>query len=145
MMAAPDPNERRRLQALRSYAVLDSSPEEALDDLTALAAHICGVPIALIALIDEDRPWFKSRVGVGLTETPLDLSFCKLVLRQPDFFIVPDTTKDVRFERNELPLRAGGSNLLFRDGNIITGHEIPELGLCLWDIEVQRLGRERLP
>src|ERR1700689_5390865 len=74
--AQPTADEARRVDVLRQYAVLDTPPEQALDDLTALAAQICGVPIALISLVDEDRQWFKARIGWDIAETPRDISFC---------------------------------------------------------------------
>ena len=71
----PD-NEVHRLAILRDYNVLDSSPERVFDDLVLLAAQICQTPIALITLVDEDRQWFKSKVGVSATETSRDVAFC---------------------------------------------------------------------
>src|SRR5471032_1245613 len=70
------PDEVRRIAALRQYDVLDTLPEQALDDLTSLAAAICGAPIAMISLIDEHRQWFKSKVGLEMAETSRDISFC---------------------------------------------------------------------
>src|SRR5437867_2518600 len=102
MNAPIPPNEKKRLRVLWQYGVLDTMPEEVFDDLTELAATICEAPIALITLVDEDRQWFKSRVGVTLKETSRDISFCGHVIAQPDLFVVTDATKDERFAQNPL-------------------------------------------
>lgn len=81
---------------------MDTVPEEVFDDLTELAARICEAPIALITLVDEDRQWFKAKVGVTVNETSRDISFCGHAIMQPDLFIVPDATKDKRFANNPL-------------------------------------------
>src|SRR5256885_12495084 len=101
-MAPLKQNEARRLEVLWKYDVLDTVPEEVFDDLTELAARICEAPIALITLVDEDRQWFKSKVGISLNETSRDISFCGHAITQSELFIVPDATKDQRFERNPL-------------------------------------------
>lgn len=102
-MIPPRPkNEKQRLKVLWEYAVLDTVPEEVFDDLTELAARICEAPIALITLVDENRQWFKSKVGVTLNETSRDISFCAHAINQPDLFIVPDATRDERFSQNPL-------------------------------------------
>jgi hypothetical protein len=85
--AAMESNEQARLQALRSYRILDSDPEKAFDDLTILASHICETPVALISLIDSERQWFKSKVGVSVGETPREVSFCARAIQQSDLFI----------------------------------------------------------
>src|SRR6266481_1053031 len=98
-MSAPKPkNEKQRLNVLWQYDVLDTVPEEIFDDLTDLAAHICEAPIALISLVDEDRQWFKSAVGVTLRETSRDISFCAHAILNNDLLIVPDATQDERFK-----------------------------------------------
>ena len=91
-----------RLAALRRYGVLDTAPESAFDDLTRLAAHICGTPISLVSLIDADRQWFKSRVGLDVPETSRDLAFCGYAILQSDVLVVPDAAADARFAGNQL-------------------------------------------
>jgi GAF domain-containing protein len=93
-MKTPPPlqDEKKRLEALWQYAVLDTPPEEAFDNLTALAAQICEAPIALISLVDENRQWFKSKVGLTASETARDISFCGHAIHQPGLFIVLDAT-----------------------------------------------------
>ena len=84
-MTAPVPeNEKKRLKVLWQYDVLDTVPEEVFDDLTELAARICEAPIALISLVDEKRQWFKAKVGVSLSETSRDISFCAYAITQND-------------------------------------------------------------
>src|ERR1041385_6013111 len=101
MSAPPIPqNEHERLAALHSYNILDTPPENAYDDLTFLALHICGYPIALITLVDQDRQWFKSKFGVTLTETSRDISFCGHTILQSEPMIIPDTLDDARFATN---------------------------------------------
>jgi two-component system cell cycle sensor histidine kinase/response regulator CckA len=125
-------DEERRLEALRSYGVLDTPPEAAMDDLTALAAAICETPIALISLIDEKRQWFKSRIGLELAESPLDVSICVHALHTQDLFIVPDTTKDERFARN--PVVVGEYGIRFYAGAPLITPEGAALGtLCVID------------
>jgi len=101
-MAPVKTNEARRLKVLWQYDVLDTVPEEVFDDLTELAARICEAPIALISLIDENRQWFKAKVGVTLNETSRDISFCAHAIKQHDLFIIPDATQDERFANNPL-------------------------------------------
>src|SRR2546427_5510627 len=86
--------EARRLKVLWQYDVLDTVAEEVFDDLANLAAHICEAPIALISLVDEDRQWFKARVGISLTETSRDVSFCAHAILGDGLMIVPDAAKD---------------------------------------------------
>ena len=95
-------NERKRLSVLWQYEVLDTVPEELFDDLTELAARICEAPIALISLVDEKRQWFKSKVGTTMTETSRDVSFCAHAIQQSSLFIIPDASKDPRFENSPL-------------------------------------------
>lgn len=103
MIKLPIPeNETARLQALYDYELLDSLPEEQFDRLTKLASYICESPIALISLVDKDRQWFKSKVGLDVNETQREISFCQYTILGQDFFEVEDTLKDFRFNKNPL-------------------------------------------
>jgi PAS domain S-box-containing protein len=136
--APPPPDEARRLEVLRQYAVLDTLPEQELDDLTALAAQICGTPIAVISLVDEHRQWFKARVGLEVVETPRDVAFCAHALHHRDLFIVPDATHDERFARN--PLVTGEPGICFYAGAPLVTPEDATLGvLCVIDHEPRTL------
>src|ERR1035437_7033208 len=105
-MKAPIPdNEAERLAALREYHVLDTAAEQAYDDITALAAYLCDVPIALITLVDESRTWFKSRLGLNEQETPRDVAFCAHAILQTEPLIVRDALKDSRFADSALVTR----------------------------------------
>jgi PAS domain S-box-containing protein len=130
--AQPTPDEARRLEILRRYAVLDTPPDEALDDLTALAAQICDVPIALISLIDEERQWFKAKVGTNLTETARDISFCGHAVQQRGLFIVPDSLQDERFLDN--PLVTGEPHIRFyADAPLVSPEDVALGALCVID------------
>ena len=132
-MIIPVPrNEKQRLKILWQYDVLDTVPEEVFDDLTELAARICGAPLALISLVDENRQWFKSRLGVTHTETARDISFCTHAIMQSDLFIVPDATLDKRFANN--PLVTSDPKIRFYAGAPLVTPDGHALGtLCVLD------------
>lgn len=98
--------EAQRLMRLRQYAVLDTPPESSLDELTEIAAHVCQTPIALISLVDEQRQWFKAKVGLTVPETPREIAFCAYAIQQTEPLIVPDASQDPRFQTNPLVVNA---------------------------------------
>ena len=98
-----DSNEFARQRSLDTYRVLDSLPEAAYDDIVRLAGVLCDAPIALISLIDRDRQWFKSSIGMEITGSPRDEAFCDHAIRVPDQLLdIPDATADARFAAGDL-------------------------------------------
>ncbi len=142
--AALPGNETARLARLRALAVLDTGPEAIFDFLTKAAADVCGVPIALISLIDAHRQWFKSVVGLtGTTETSRDLAFCAHVVLQEELLEVPDASRDPRFAEN--PLVSGPTDVQFYAGAPICLSDGFTIGtLCVLDHAPKRLNDEQL-
>lgn len=137
------PREADRLAALRSYEVLDSEAEAALDNLVRFAAKITGSPMALVSLVDAERQWFKARVGIDIAETHRDLSFCAHAILTPDKpLIVEDATTDPRFADN--PLVTGGPQLRFYAGMPLVSPDGHALGtLCVIDQRPRRMDADQ--
>ena len=136
-------DEAERLACLRAYAILDTPEEQAFDDLTRLASHLCGTPIATVTLIDADRQWFKSRVGLTGRETARGLAFCDHTIRGPGLMVVPDAAADPRFAANALV--TGDPNIRFYAGvplRVAGGHALG--ALCVIDTTPRELSPAQL-
>lgn len=134
-------NETLRIQTLRELNVLDTSPEERFDRLTRLAKRLFNVPIALVSLVDADRQWFKSCVGLDVSETSRDISFCGHAILGDQILTVPDAGLDERFHDN--PLVVGEPGIRFYAGCPLTVTNGSKLGtLCLIDIKPRDLDDE---
>ena len=142
-MQKPDipKDEKDRLHELRSLDILDTSPEEKYDRLTRIANRLFDVPIALVSLVDDDRQWFKSSVGLDARETPRDISFCGHAILGDEIFVVNDTATDKRFVDN--PLVVDEPNIKFYAGCPLTSLNGHKLGtMCLIDQEPREFSNE---
>jgi GAF domain-containing protein len=132
-----------RVAAVRSLRLLDTQREERFDRITRLAQHVLEVPIAVISLVDSDRQWFKSSVGLDYRETARSISFCSHAIQHDALMEIPDAREDPRFAAN--PTVTGAPYTRFYAGQPITagsGHRVGTL--CVMDVQPRRLtGRER--
>lgn len=131
-------NEAERLQVLREHKILDTPAEPIFDRIVRAAQEICQTPVALVSLVDEQRQWFKARVGLEISETPRNISFCHYGIQQSELFIVPDALLDQRFANN--PLVTGAPNVRFYAGVPLKTLEGHALGmLCVLDRQPRKL------
>lgn len=139
MPAAPIPeNDIERLATLRRYSILDTLPEQSYEDLTALATYVCETPTALISLVDQERQWFKSRIGMAVDETERSLSFCAHTIANPEVLVVEDTFLDARFAQN--PLVLSGPHIRFYAGAPLVAPNGHVLGtICVIDSKPRTL------
>lgn len=143
MKTPPIPaNELDRLKALDRYSIMDSLPEKEYDALTQLASHICGTPIALVSLLDQERQWFKSSVGLDVSETPRDLSFCQYAIMGDEVYEVDNALENELFANN--PLVTGNPNIRYYAGAPLTDSNGFNLGsLCVIDTKPNKLSEEQ--
>lgn len=144
-MKAPDfpEDEESRIRTLKSLDVLDTEPEERFDRLTRMCKRLFGVPIALVSLVDENRQWFKSCVGLDASETPRDISFCGHAILGDEVFIISDAAKDERFADN--PLVTDEPYIRFYAGCPLKSGNGSKLGtLCIIDRKPRILDAEDL-
>lgn len=132
-----------RLAALRRYSILDSPPERDFDDICHLAAQICGTPMSTLTFVDRDRQWFKSEIGVGMRETPLQNSICRHAILEDEALVVPDTLQDDRFRTN--PLCFSDPNIRFYAGAVIrTADGLPLGTVCVMDRKPRQLSPDQV-
>ncbi len=140
---APGPTEAARLAALASFQILDTEPDPAYDDLARVAAALYDAPMSMISLIDENRQWFKARVGIEPASTPREAGVCPHVVTSRQPLVVPDLAADVRFAA--LPLVVGPPGVRFYAGVPLVDGEGHALGtLCVLDVRPRRLDPDRL-
>jgi len=137
----PD-NELQRLAALKRYHILDTLPDDAFDDATKLVAYICGVPIAHISFIDENRQWFKSEIGIGTSEVPREITFCNYTILDTKILEINDTHVNETFKDD--PNVTGGFNVRFYAGVPLTTPDGYNIGtLCAIDHVVKELNENQ--
>lgn len=136
------PDDRPRLAALNSYGLLDTPNEAEFDEIVHEAAKALRTPVALISLIDENRQWFKAKVGLEATETPRTISFCTHAIRGSGILVVEDATTDDRFSSN--PLVTGDPNIRFYAGAPLKTSSGMRIGtLCVIDSTARAAPSER--
>lgn len=139
MTTSKSPYEERRINALKSYDILDTTPEKDFDDVTLMAAEICDTPIAFISLLDEDRQWFKSSHGSELKSTPRSMSICDIAIKTPnEITIIEDARNDDKFFNN--PIVNPPYNFVFyASAPLLTPEGLPIGTICVLDKKPKKL------
>ncbi|GAB3663449.1 hypothetical protein GCM10027594_32260 [Hymenobacter agri] len=128
----PAADEQERLEVLHSYGILDTEPESVFNELAQLAAYVCGTPMAVVSLLDNERQWLKARVGVEIHEVPREQTFCQYALYATDVFEIPDARADAQYAHN--PMVVGAPHVRFYAGIPLLSPEGYPLGtLCAFD------------
>jgi GAF domain-containing protein len=143
MSVEPSSNEKARLETLRQYTILDTETEESFDEIGKLAKMICRTPIALVSFVDQNRQWFKSRIGIPFAETARDISFCTHAILQDGPLVIRDTLDDDRFRTNPMVLEE--PYIRFYAGAPLVSPEGFRVGtLCVMDHAPRTLEAEQL-
>lgn len=136
-------NQAARLEALHQYNILDTSSEQAFDDLALLAAQICATPIALINMVDANRQWFKAKVGLDIKEMPVEIGFCPICVQQRDVLIIPDTLADERYATS--PVVTSAPYVRFYAGVPLITPEGEAIGtLCIVDSRPRQMKAQQM-
>ena len=132
-----------RLEALRSLALLDTASEVVYDDLTRTLAKTFGVPISMVNLLDADRDWFKACIGVSLSESPADTSFCEIFFHcDDDLLVIPDTLADPRFAGHPMVIGVPFIRFYASARLAVDGHTVGTL--CIYDTQVKQVSAEQV-
>ncbi|HLT49158.1 MAG TPA: GAF domain-containing sensor histidine kinase [Aequorivita sp.] len=138
----PD-NEKERIAELKKYNLLDTLSENDFDNITALIAAICEVPISLITLLDSDRNFFKSHFGLDFNQSPRNISFCgHAILQEEEIFIVEDSTKDERFKDN--PLVTEMKAIFYAGVPLVSNNGFKLGSLCVFDHKPRKLSKVQI-
>ena len=140
--APPVADEQERLDVLHSYGILDTEPESVFNDLAQLAAYVCGTPMAVVSLLDNERQWLKARIGVDVREVPREQTFCQYALHATDVFEIPDARADALYASN--PMVVGAPHVRFYAGVPLLAPEGYPLGtLCAFDTVPRSLSTDQ--
>ena len=136
-------NNPDRLHALKKLALLDTATEVVYDDLTRMLAKAFDVPIVMVNLLDADRDWFKSCIGVSLKDSPVETSFCEFFFHcDDDFLVIPDTTADARFADHPLVVNSPFIRFYASARLAFDGHTVGTL--CIYDLKAKQVSAEQL-